>query len=139
MTYHPRRIAWSKSKKCRHVIVSTNRAKELLLNLGGGEHIDVQLSKLSILNESDKLVIYRPLKDYWGINISSFKDADGLSKVERIREESLPLFYLHDKKLPLPMVCFSKKINRSADHRSDKILEEVPFLKSIHAYRYRKK
>lgn len=136
--YHPRRIAWSKSKKSSHVIVTTNKAKELLLNLGNGEHIDVQLTKLGILSESDKLVIYRPLKDSWGINVSSFKDAEGLSKAERIREESLPLFYLHDKKLPLPMVCFSKKINRSVGHRSDKILEEVPFLKSIHAYRYSK-
>ena len=136
--FHPRRIAWTKSKKGGHVIINPTQAKEKLLKAGQGEHIDTQLAKLSLLRSpNDKLVIYRQLKTCWGINVATFKDEDGHSITHRIREESLPLFYCHDKTLPIPIVCFSKKTNRNVEVRSDKQLENLPFLKSIHAHRYK--
>ncbi len=135
--FHPRRIAWSLSKDSRNQRISISQAKEMLLRTGQGEHIEIQLAKLSLLKPRDRLVIYRPLGEYWGINIATFKDKHNHSTNYRIRKESLPLFYLHNEKLSDPDVCFSKKSDRyNTKIRVDKKIEERPFLKSIKAYRY---
>lgn len=136
--FHPRRIAWSISKDTCNRRVSITQAKEMLLRAGQGEHIEIQLAKLSLLKPKDKLVIYRPIGKYWGINIATFRDKHNHSTNYRIRKESLPLFYLHNDKLPMPEVCFSKKADRNnTGIRIDKKIEDVPFLKSIKAYRYK--
>ena len=138
INYHPRRIAWSQAKNGANVIVTQAQAKERLLKAGKGEHIDLQLAQLERLNPSEKLVIHRYIKPYWIVNVSSFKDQQGISANEKIRT-SLPLFYLHTPDLPNPKVCFSEKIERnSTKPRADKMIEDSVFLPSISAYRYRK-
>lgn len=133
--FHPRRIAWSKSKNASYKKISINQAKDMLLKAGKGKHIDIQLSKLGLLKPRQKLIIFRQTRDYWGVNIATFKDTNTRSINYRLRDESLPLFYLYDKKLPEPIVCFS---NRGRIHnRTDKKIDNIPFLKSIKAYRYK--
>ncbi len=135
---HPRRIAWSISKDSRNQRISISQAKERLLRVGQGEHIDIQLAKLSLLKPRDKLVVYRPIGEFWGINIATFKDKHNHSTNYRIRKKSLPLFYLHNEKFPKPEVCFSKKaVRNNPGKRADKVIEDKPFLKSIKAYRYK--
>lgn len=134
INFHPRRISWSKSKNASYQKITIYKAKEMLLNIGKGKHIDIQLSKLSQLNPRQKLVIFRKTRDYWGINIATFKNINELSNNNFLRDESLPLFYLHDSKLPVPIICFSNKTK--ARDRTDKKIEKVPFLKSIYAFRY---
>lgn len=133
--FHPRRIAWSKSKNATYKRISITAARNMLLKAGKGKHIDMQLSKLGLLKSHQNLVIFRQTRDYWGVNIATFKNQYGHSKNYRLRNESLPLFYLHDKKLPEPIVCFSNigKVRK----RSDKKIEDMSFLKSIKAYRYK--
>lgn len=133
--FHPRRIAWSKSKNATYKRISINAARNMLLKAGKGKHIDIQLSKLGLLKPRQKLVIFRQTRDYWGINLATFKDVRGNSINFRLRDESLPLFYLHDKKMPEPIVCFSN-IGR-AHNRTDQKIDNKPFLKSIKAYRYK--
>jgi hypothetical protein len=132
--FHPRRIAWSKSKNATYNRISITAARKMLLKAGQGKHIDIQLSKLGLLKPHQKLVIFRQTRDYWGVNIATFKNQYGHSKNYRLRDESLPLFYLHDKKLSEPIVCYSNKIKSNI--RSDKKVEKNVFLKSIKAYRY---
>ncbi len=132
--FHPRRIAWSKSKNASYKRISITDARNMLLEVGKGKHIDIQLSKLGLMKPRQKLVIFRQTRDYWGINIATFKNQYGHSKNYRLRYESLPLFYLHDKKWPEPIVCYSNKIKSHI--RSDKKIEKTVFLKSIKAYRY---
>jgi hypothetical protein len=135
--FHPRRIAWTKSKKSSNVIINKAQAEKLIYKIGKGEHIDIQLAKLSLLKPDQQLVVYRPLRSFWGVNTSTFKDNDNYSTFHRIREISLPLFYLHESGLPTPLVCFSSKSSRKVNVRMDKLAEDEPFLKSIHAYRYK--
>ena len=132
--FHPRRIAWSKSKNASYKRICITAARNMLLKVGKGKHIDIQLSKLALLKPRQKLVIFRQTRDYWGVNIATFKNQYGHSKNYRLRDESLPLFYLHDKNLPEPIVCYSNKIK--SNRRSDKKLEKTVFLKSIKAYQY---
>ncbi len=132
--FHPRRIAWSKSKNATYKKISLTEARNMLLKVRKGKHIDIQLSKLGLLKSRQKLVIFRKTRDYWGINLATFKNMRRNSINFRLRDESLPLFYLHNSKLSEPVVCFS---NRSRTHnRTDKKIDNVPFLKSIKAYRY---
>lgn len=46
--FHPRRIAWSKSKNASYKRISITEARNMLLKVGKGKHIDIQLSKLKI-------------------------------------------------------------------------------------------
>jgi hypothetical protein len=138
ITLHPRRIAWTKSVNSCRTVISHTKAKEKLTKIGQGEHIDIQLSKLSLLKTKDKLAIYREVGHFWGVNIATFKDENGKSTNYRLRQVSLPVFYLHNKNKPLPEVCFGNKSNRkNTGTRIDKIIEDKPFLKSIRAYRYK--
>jgi hypothetical protein len=136
--FHPRRIAWTKGKGGSYQVINKSQAQALVLKAGQGEHIDIQLAKLSLLPADQKLMIYRSLRSLWGVNVSTFKDKSNHSVNLRIREISLPLFYLHNNKLGYPIVTFSKKTDRKVKARNDKTLEEIPFLKSIHAYRYKR-
>lgn len=135
INYHPRRIAWSKGKHGLHKTINLKEAERLLLRAGQGEHIDVQLAKLATLDEQTRLVIHRNIKPCWVVNIATFKQGKQ-SQFEDIKT-SLPLFYLHDSELELPTVVFSEPNTRIAAVRSDKVLEENPFLPSIHAFRYK--
>lgn len=136
--FHPRRIAFTKTKSSSNLVINKHQAREKLLNVGKGEHIDIQLTKLSLLSEDDKLVIYRSIKPSCVVNVATYKNNNtGHSSFIRIRS-SLPLFYLHDKALEFPSVSFSAKSNRNESRaRSDKKIEETPYLTSISAYRYK--
>lgn len=136
MDYHPRRIGWTKAKSGSHVVINSAKARELILKVGKGRHIDVQLAKLSQLKRGEKLVIFHEIKQGWIANVASFKNSEGRSVMQKIRC-ALSIFYLHNEKLPLPEVCFSSKVNRvTKAHRLDKKIEDAPFLNSINAYRY---
>lgn len=138
INFHPRRVGWTKGKLNSSVVISKSQAIEMLHKAGSGEHIEIQLVKISLVGEKDKLVMYRQIKPCWIANASTFKNASGHSQTYRIRT-SLPLFYLHSNDVAIPEVCFSKKTNRNeSQKRSDKRIEEIPFLKSINAYRYKK-
>jgi hypothetical protein len=137
LNFHPRRVGWTKGKLNSSVIISKSQAIEMLRKAGNGEHIEIQLAKVSLLSDKDKLVIYRQIKPGWIANASTFKNALGYSQTYRIRT-SLPLFYLHNNNEDFPNVSYSKKTNRSEScERSDKQIQNIPFLKSISAYRYR--
>lgn len=133
--YHPARIAWTKGKAYAHRIITREEARDALLKTGRGENIDIQLAKLSLLKPTDKLVKRRNMKPYWVVNITHYQG--GETRHHKLAT-SLPLFYLHDTTSALPTVCFSKKSNRgNTTVRADKQVEDVPFLKSISAYRYK--
>lgn len=135
---HPRRISWVKSVNSSRSIISHAKAREKLINAGRGEHIEIQLSKLSLLHSQEKLAIYRELGYFWGVNIATFKNENNKSNNYRIRQVSLPVFYIHDNTKPEPEVYFSEKSNRTSSRsRVDKVIEDTPFLKSIRAYRYK--
>jgi hypothetical protein len=135
LPYHPRRIAWTKTKHTSHKRITSAEAKKLLEKVGHGLHIQVQLAKLSVLNKNSMLVIKKEIKPGLMANITHFKQ-NNHSKIVDIRS-SLPLIYLHDLTLPHPDVCFSKTIAQPLHPRADKQLEKQPFLPSIHAYRYK--
>lgn len=134
--YHPRRIGWTRAKSGSHVVISQQKARELLLKAEKGRHIDIQLAKLSQLKQREKLVIFHEIKQSWIANVASFKNREGRSAMQKIRC-ALPVFYLHNGKSPLPEICFSSKINRNTKtHRLDKKIQDKPFLNSINAYLY---
>ena len=62
---------------------------------------------------------------------------------QRIREIGMPLFYLKEEELETPEVQIKASLQstRTEDepekYRSDKILEDQPFLSSTHAFRYK--
>lgn len=134
--YHPRRLAWTRSKSGSYKVIKPGAARKLLAKVGEGKHIAIQLAKLNQLKPSEKLVIYRPIKPLWEVNIASPKKRERHSTMQKVRC-ALPVFYLHHEKLSTPEVCFSSKANRNAKtHRLDKKIQDKPFLNSIHAYRY---
>jgi len=98
ISYHPRRIAWSKARNGTNVIITKAQAEERLLKAGQGEHIDVQIARLNLLDAAEKLVIHREIKPYWMVNVSTFRNEQGASTNTKMRT-SLPLFYLYDASL----------------------------------------
>lgn len=135
--YHPRRISFVKGRHNSHRIITKQQAEQMLKEAGQGMHIDVQLTKLSLLEPHARLVIHRDVQSHWLANVATFKGDSGRSTTAKI-PSSLPLFYLHDKSLPLPRVLFGKKSHRhKPDSRTDKKIENEPFLSSISAYRYK--
>lgn len=133
--YHPIRIAWTKVKAYTNVIISPEQAREALFKVGQGKHINIQLNKLSQLSPDTKLVRRRSIKPCSAVNVSSIDEA-GEKRYQKITT-SLPIFYLLDKKQALPDICFSVKASRGEGSvRSDKKVENEPFLKSISVYRY---
>lgn len=134
--YHPRRIAWTQGKHSLSQKINKNQAKEMLLKVGKGEHIDIQLSKLSLVDNKTTLVIYREIKSCWIANISTYKS--GSRSLNKDIRTSLPIFYLINPELTDPEICFSSKFPRKVKHRADKKVEDKVFLSSISAYRYLK-
>lgn len=135
ITYHPRRISWTKGKHTTSKLLSKKASEEMLIKAGKGEHIEIQRVKLNNLDHKAKLVQYRCIKPIWVVNIASFKE-NKRSKYEDIRT-TLPLFYLHDQQLTGPMVGFGKLRVQNRKTRSDKKIESVPFLPSISVYQYK--
>lgn len=136
INYHPRRIAWTKGKHTTSKYLSKKASENLLDKAGQGLHIDIQKAKLSRVSDKTKLIKHRAIKPGWVVNIGAFKE-DNCSAYEDIRT-ALPLFYLHDQKLPNPIVCFSKSPSENRKMRVDKQIESVAFLPSISVYRYKK-
>lgn len=137
ITYHPRRVAWSKGKHTTSKYLSKHDSEKLLTKTGQGKHIEIQKLKLRRLDQKTKLIQHRPIKPGWVVNIGAFKK-NKRSKYEDIRT-ALPLFYLHDPRLAPPLVCFSQPRVQNRKMRADKLIECLPFLPSISVYRYKKK
>lgn len=137
ISYHPRRIAWSKGKHTTSKYLSKHDSEQLLNKAGQGRHIEIQKIKLSRLNNKTKLIKHRSIKAGWVVNIGTFKKHKR-SHYEDIRT-ALPLFYLHDPRLAIPLVCFSQQRDANRKIRADKLIESIPFLPSISVYRYKTK
>jgi hypothetical protein len=75
------------------------------------------------------------MKPYAAVNVS-FRDASGALVMDKIHT-SLPIFFLKDPKAALPEVRFSSPRRTPKQARSDKKVEDSPFLPSISAYRYK--
>ncbi len=138
VNYHPERIAWVKSKSLSNVVLSHKEAETMLLKAGVGKNIEIQLNKLKGLSSSEKIIKQRKIKARLQVNVSH-RNCEDKFETQCIHT-TLPLFYLFDEtKLP-PVVCFSKPISNKESRavRSDKKLEEKPFLPSISAYLYQK-
>ena len=135
ITYHPRRISWTKGKHTTSKLLSKKTSEKMLKKAGQGEHIEIQRVKLNNLDHKTKLVQHRCIKPIWVVNIASFKE-NKRSKYEDIRT-ALPLFYLHDQQLTGPIVGFGKLKVQNRKTRSDKKIESIPFLPSISVYRYK--
>lgn len=133
--FHPRRVSFGFAKSSSHRIISAIEAERLLYKVGKGANIDIQLKKVYELSDSDSLVIVRQIKPVWVANAATFKNEDGLSHTLKIRT-SLPLVYYQDMSRPKPDVQFAK-VSLKRGERSDRQLEEEPFLPSISAYRYK--
>lgn len=129
LSWHPRRIAWSKARDGSNVRISLAEAQKRLLRFKG-ENIDIQLKALGKINDK-VLVAYRPIRPYSLVNVAPFKDEPhDLSSIRT----SLPVFYLHDHTKPLPDVVFSNKANRDpTQHRSDRRIGKL-VLPAIHTY-----
>jgi hypothetical protein len=126
------------------VKVSISKARELLLKKGQGEATDIQLNKLSLLSPHESLVIFHAIKPCWGINITYHDKVSGKLIYQRIRELGMPLFYLQEESLQTLQVQIKKheltavteeKELKVVKYRCDKLLEETPYLPSIHAFR----
>lgn len=135
ISYHPRRIAWTKAKHTSNKLISKQASEAMLIKAGQGEHIKVQMDKLNRLGNNIKLIKHRHIKPIWVVNIGSFKE-NKRSKYEDIRT-SLPLFYIHNQQLPEPIVSFNNKKTTKRKTRSDKKIESKPILPSISVYKYR--
>lgn len=133
--YHPHRIAWSKGRNGTSKKISLAEAKERLVEFGEKEAINVQLSKLSLLRESDKLVVFHAIRPHFIVNISRL-DEQQYTLYEKLTT-SLPLFYLHDDNLPPPRVEYAIERPRRQNPRADKLIADEPYLQSICAYMYR--
>ena len=121
-----------------NVIISQSRALELLGALGDGENIRVQKRLISQLDPTEKLVVSRKIKPYSAVNVSTYKGDNGRVKTTKIHT-SLPLVYPYDPAQPYPEVIQAKpRKDRTMKPRSDKKLEEYPFLPAISAYRYKR-
>lgn len=135
--YCPRRISWSKAANSMNVIVTQSKAFELLDALGDADNIMIQKRRLSTISPHEKLVLSRQMKPYSAVNVSTSKDASGLSTTVKMHT-SLPVIYLYDEKFPRPMVIHAKaRKRRSQACRNDKKIEDTPFLPAISAYRYK--
>lgn len=135
--YQPDRIAWCQGKAYSNVRITQKQARQALIEVGKGDNIDVQLAKLSMLEPHDKLVKQRQIKPCWVANITNHQ-APKDQKYAKI-PTSLPLFYVfdNDRDYP-PEVCLSQKSHRDkTSTRSDKRIEDEPFLPSISVYRYK--
>ena len=130
--HHPQRIAWSLGKHSTNITLSVTALQERLHSTGTGKHIDIQLSKLTNL-KPDALIRHVETKPLWVANFCIKKA--GQADLRGLLRTSLPIFYLHDPKLPTPIVVLGNKKERKAKHRSDKQLEDQPFLPSVKAYR----
>lgn len=95
--FHPRRISCTKPINSNRGLVSRSKSEKLRI-AGQGEHIDIQLAKLSLLRPNEKLTIYRNLGFYWSLNIGTFKNTLGRSDNYRIRQCGLPFFIYTIKK-----------------------------------------
>lgn len=138
LEFHPRRISFCQTLHSLHRSVNRQEAQKALQKIGQGLHIEVQLSKLELLDNKDRLIIHRDIHKIWTANHATFKDEAGQSTFGKMRT-SLPIFYVHNKQLPWPIVTFSKKITKHQQTpRADKKIEENPFLSSIKAYRYKR-
>lgn len=134
INYHPDRIAWCKGKSSSHKVITQEEAKTLLAEAGQGSHIDIQIDKLKTLKPGEKLVIRRPVRANWVVNVTATSEMGALHEDFRT---SLPLIYLQDANKPPPIVCFSTLSNRDETSiRSDRKIELTPFLPSIKAYCY---
>ena len=139
IAYHPAKISWGIARDGTNVVISYDEAMRRLLALGEGEAIKIQRSQLELLPKTEKLVIHRDIQPYWIVNIAQPRNKWGKTPYENIRT-SLPLFYIYDPELSAPDINFSsnsfdENIQRGAV-RSDKLIQETPFLPSISAYRY---
>ena len=136
VTYHPERIAWTKTKGCANRILTIEQAKTKLLAMGEGEHIQIQLAKLELLKPGTKLVKRRHIKPYHAANLTYYEKQE--KKQQKINS-SLPIFYRHDWHKASPTVCFSQKRSAHRQIRADKKVENIPFLSALCAYRYHTK
>jgi len=142
LDYHPQRIAWLKSRAGSYHKLDIPTAKEMLIKAGQGEALEVQMSKLNLLNPDDSLVVYHPIKPCWGANITSFNSDCRRSTYTRLRKVGMPLFYLQHSDHSIPEVeikvsdqTSSEQKNGVPKYRRDKLIENQPFLTLIHAYR----
>lgn len=135
--FHPRRIAFTKVKHNSHRIITQKTAADMLFSLDGGTHIAIQQALLNQLPPHEKLVIHRDVKPVWAANISTFKNEENVSNHQRLLT-SLPIIYCFNPELPPTLLELTKPhANKKSKVRSDKKIEENPFLSSISAYRYK--
>jgi hypothetical protein len=130
---HPRRISWQKGQHNVNKIVTVKELEKRLSKVEKGENFAIQHHKLALLSNAS-LVCHWEIKPLWCANYF-IKKENGQKEQRGLIRTGLPIFYLHDNKLPLPVVCFSTKSNRQVKARADKQLENTPFLKSLRAYR----
>lgn len=137
LDFNPKTISWCEAIDSSHKVINQTAAELLLsefLNKHQDEtqHIEIQLKQVRQLSAGETLVIRRDLKAHPMANISKWEN----SRPIKIRS-SLPIVFLYDYYAIPTIVRFSSR-RKASTQRSDKLLEDTPFLKSIHAYRYKK-
>lgn len=120
------------------VKISAKDAEKLLRDLGeDSDHIDIQLKALATIKNTPTEKRLRLVREHSSTNVANLKIDNGKeSAIRQAKKCSMPLLYCV-KKTPEPLkIGFSspsEKIRKAA-HRSDKRLEDLPFLPSINAY-----
>lgn len=130
--HHPHKISWGLGKHSTNITLSVSALSERLHSSGTGEHIDIQLAKLATL-KTGALIRHVETKPLWVANFCLKRE--GEADKRGLLRTSLPIFYLHDPSQAVPSVVLATQKERKALHRSDKQLEDEPFLPSVKAYR----
>lgn len=136
----PDKIHYSNSSHENSITrITPKEAREALLKLSNPEdayHIEAQILKLNTLRTNEDLAVVRQIAPHFKVNAFN-SDAEKLNISNPItRKPGLPIFSLYEgKKID---IRFEQK-NKRKDNvktRSDKIISDEIFIKSLNAHRY---
>ncbi len=134
--FHPKRISFTRTHHSSHRIITREEALIRLDKVGKGANIELQKKRLAAIDDP-YFVVRHQIKPIWAVNISTFKKDNGQINYMKYMTR-LPIVYLHDDSLPLPIVGLSRPYTRhKLIARCDKSIEPIPVLPSIFAYRYK--
>jgi hypothetical protein len=141
-TEPPSKIQYSNSKNelsiKRISVKDAEVALEAIKTSSEHHYIDDQLNRLRSLRRNIPLAVVRSIAPHFKVNLFYKYDVDNESSYFPVtRKPGLPIFILDtDNSID---IRFEKKNKRKINvkTRSDKLLEDIPFLKSLSIYRYK--
>lgn len=129
----PTQVTWFQSKHYSSVKLSRREAKDKLLAYSETAAIDLQLKRLAQLPRKEHLVVRHAIDPIWYANL--VLPSTNEKSVIRTVKTSIPLFYLHDAVVPLPLIQYRTVSPRRK--RKDCRVSNEPYLPILHAYAVR--